>query len=414
MAVLAFVFGRKGGGGEAVTLEFWGTEPAGNWSQIISAYQTAKPKVAVKYIAKDAAKYEKELIEALAAGVGPDIVVINNTWLNKHVNKLSPAPNSVMNPQIFKDTFADVASQDLVRSNKIYALPFYVDTLALYYNKALYNNAGLVNPPRTWEEFNGVVKQLTQKDDSGNIVRSGAALGTVANVNYASDILNLLMLQTGATMVAKDGQQALFDRAVNLDGRSYSPGLAALDFYASFALSSKPVYTWHARLPNSLKAFTEGQTAMYVGYAKNLKTIKNSLSNFGVAPLPQIKDSRKDVSYLDINWANYQAGAVTQASAKKEAAWQFLAFAVSRNAAGTYLKTSYLPPARKDLIEFTASDPALNVFAKQVLTASSWPQPDDIEVKKIFERMINAVVLNQISSKEAVREAAGEVTNLLK
>ena len=414
VSILAFVFGRKDSGTAEATLEFWGTQDAANWSQVISAYQTANPQVKIKYTQKNSLKYEKELVDALAAGAGPDIAIINNTWLQTHLNKLAPAPNQVISPQVFKDSFVEVTHQNLVLADKIYALPFYVDTLALYYNKSLYNNAGLVSPPKTWDEFNRAAEQLTQKNERGDIVRSGAALGTAANVNYAGDILNLLMLQTGATMLSPNGREAVFDRAVNLNGKTYSPGLAALDFYTSFANVSKPVYSWNSRMPNSLKAFTDGKTAMYLGYAKDLKEIRNKVSNFGLAPAPQIKDSRRDASYLDINFASYQAGAVTQASQQKEAAWNFLVFAVGRTAAAGYLQSSYLPPARRDLIEFTASDAALNVFAKQALNAANWAQPDEVEVKKIFERMITAAGLGQASAAEAIKEAAVEVTNLLR
>ncbi|MBI4120299.1 MAG: extracellular solute-binding protein, partial [Parcubacteria group bacterium] len=385
ISVLAFVFGRRGGGGEAATLEFWGTQETANWSAVILAYQTANPNIKIKYTQKDSLKYEKELVDALASGLGPDVAVINNTWLNKHLNKFSPAPGSLVSPQIFKDSFMDVTYEELVRSNKVYALPFYVDTLALYYNKALYNNAGLVSPPKTWDDFNKSVESLSQKNSNGDIIRSGAALGTAANVNYASDILNLLMLQTGATMLNPNAKQAAFDRAVVLDGRNYSPGLAALDFYTSFANSSKPVYAWNSRMPNSLKAFTAGKTAMYLGYAQDLKEIKKAVANFGVSPMPQIKDSRRDAAYLDINYAAYQAGAVTGTSLHKEAAWDFLIFATGRASAAGYLQSTYLPPARRDLVDFTATDPILNIFAKQALTAANWSQPDEVEVKKIFE-----------------------------
>ncbi len=350
----------------------------------------------------------------MASGAGPDVAVINNTWLNKHLNKFSPAPNDAVSPQIFKDSFVDVTYEELVRSNKVYALPFYVDTLALYYNKALYNNAGLVSPPKTWDDFNKSVESLSQKNSNGDIIRSGTALGTAANVNYASDILNLLMLQTGATMLNPNAQQAAFDRIVVLDGRNYSPGLAALDFYTSFANSSKPVYAWNSRMPNSLKAFTAGKTAMYLGYAKDLKEIKKAVANLGVAPMPQIKDSRRDAAYLDINYAAYQAGAVTLSSLHKETAWNFLVFAAGRASAAGYLQSTYLPPARRDLVDFTATDPILNIFAKQALTAANWSQPDEVEVKKIFERMITATALGQTTAAEAIKEAAAEVTNLLK
>ncbi|MDP3764683.1 MAG: extracellular solute-binding protein [bacterium] len=414
LAVSAFLFGKKPGAGDKVSLEFWGTDPASYWTPIISAYQTANPNVTIKYVQKNVSSYEKDFVNSLASGTGPDIVAINNTWLNKHLNKLSPMPGSLMTAQIFKDTFADVAFSDLVRANRVYAVPFYIDTIGLYYNKALFNNAGLINPPKTWDEFNEAVKQLTQKDSSGDFVRSGAALGTVANVNYASDILSLLMLQTGAPMLSKDGQRATFDASISSQGKAFNPGESALNFYTSFAVSSKPVYTWNARMPQALEAFKTGKTAMYLGYAKDLKQVAFAVNNLGVAPAPQIKDSQKDSSYLDINFASYQAGAVTGASAKKDAAWKFLFFVSTKNAEGSYIAVSHLPPARRDLISYTASDAALNVFAKQILTAASWAQPDDAEVKKIFERMINSVALSQSSAKEALKEGVAEVTNLLR
>ena len=89
-------------------------------------------------------------------------------------------------------------------------------------------------------------------------------------------------------------------------------------------------------------------------------------------------------------------------------------FVSTKNAEGSYINVSHLPPARKDLISYTASDPALNIFAKQILTASSWAQPDDVEVSIIFNRMINSVALSQTPAKEALKEAVAEVNNLLR
>ena len=414
IALAGFIFGRKTEIGVGGTLEFWGTDSADVWSPIILAYQTANPAVAVKYTQKNQADYEKELINALASGLGPDIAFIGNSWLNKHLEKFTPAPSSIINPQSFENVFADVATRDLIRSGKVYAVPFYIDTIALYYSKPLFNNAGIVNPPRTWDEFSEQAKKLTSKDSSGNIARSGAALGTAGNVNYASDIFNLLMLQTGTVMIEKEGNRAGFDKSINLGGKSYSPGVSSLDFYASFANILKPVYSWNSRMPDSLSAFKQGKTAMYFGYAADLKAVKNSGVSFGVSSAPQVKDSKKDAEYIDINFGLYKAGAVTQKSANKTAAWNFLVFATSKNAAGTYLNATRLPPARRDLIQFTEPDAALNVFAKQTLTAENWAQPDDVEVKKVFERMITSVSLGQSSSADAIKEAAIEVTNLLK
>lgn len=414
IALAGFVFGRKTEVGTGGTIEFWGTDSPSVWEPIISAYQTANPLVAIKYAQKDSSSYEKELINALAAGSGPDIASINNTWLNKHLNKFSPASANFISSQSFENIFANIVVSDLIMSGRVYAVPFYIDTVALYYNKPLFNNAGIVNPPKTWDEFISAVKKLSSVSESGDIIRSGAALGTSNNVNHASDILNLLMLQTGTVMIEKEKNRAGFDKSVSINGNSYSPGVSSLDFYTSFANISKPVYSWNSRMIDSLSSFKQGKTAMYFGYGSDLKSIRSSFVNFGVSPVPQVKDSKKDSEYIDVNFGAYQAGAVTEKSANKTAAWNFLIFATSKNAAGTYLNATRLPPARKDLIEFTASDAALNVFAKQTLTAESWAQPDDVEVKKIFERMITSVSLGQSSSADAIREAGIEITNLLK
>lgn len=414
IAVVGFVFGRKTKIGTEGSIEFWGIDTPSVWEPIILAYQTANPTIAVNYVQKDPDTYERELINSLAAGVGPDAAFIGNSWLNKHIDKFYPAPVSIISNENFSNIFVDVTSQDLIRSGKVYAVPFFVDTLALYYNKSLFNNAGIINPPKTWEEFGDYVKRLTSKDDGGNILRSGVAIGTSGNVNYASDILSLIMLQTGTVMIKSDENSAWFDKNVSVNGKYYSPGISSLDFYTSFSNSAKSVYTWNSRMQNSLEAFKQGKTAMYIGYSKDFNEIRDSGISFGVSRIPQVKDSTKDASYIDINFGSYKAGAVTQNSPNKSIAWNFLAFAIGKNAAGTYLNSTLLPPARKDLIEYTASNSALNIFANQSLTASNWAQPDEIEVKKIFEKMINSVSLGLSNSSEAIKEAAIEVNNLIR
>ncbi len=408
-----FIFGRKNGSKQVATIEFWGLDAPEAWSAVITAYQTANPNRVVKYVQKNSNGYERELLNALASGAGPDIAAIQNTWLNKHQNKFSPLTSGFMSLDNFKNTFVDVAAADLIVASQIYALPFYADTLALYYNKTLFNNAGLVNPPKTWDIFNAAVKELTAVSEGGTIGRAGVALGTAGNVNHSADILSLLMLQTGTVMVSPS-RQASFGQTVSLSGRPYNPGLAALDFYASFANSAKPVYTWNARMPNSLSAFSSGKAAMHLGYARDLKSLASATINYGVAPMPQVKDSKTDPDYLDVNFANYQAGAVTQLSRNKAMAWDFLVFATSQNGSNSYLTQTRLPTARRDLIQNQAADPVLSVFAKQSLTAFSWPQPDDVEVTKIFNRLIDDVSQGRSTSAEAIKEAEVEVNSLLK
>src|SRR3989344_2289650 len=164
-----------GGSTKPVTLQFWGVFDNHNaFDKVISDFKAQNPNIDVKYQMFTFEQYERGFVNALAAGTGPDILMIHNTWLPKHGDKLAPLPADVpdnKNPftlQDFKDQFVDVAYQDLVYNNQIYGLPLYADTLGLYYNKDLLNSAGITRPPQTWEEVNTAVQLLTKLDSNGN------------------------------------------------------------------------------------------------------------------------------------------------------------------------------------------------------------------------------------------------------
>lgn len=414
IGIFAFIFGQKGGGTETLsgTVEVWGFEAPSVWREVIDAFENQNPKVDISYSQKNLRTYEDELINSLASGRGPDVFFIHHTWLQKHADKIAPFPESIVGKQIFISTFVDVATKDLLRDNVVWAMPLYVDTLALYYNKNIFNSSGVALPPKTWEEFNNVVRSTTQKSGADTILRAGAAIGVADNVDYADDILTALMLQSGTVMVDSKGS-ATFNRSVSSSEGMHTPGEAALEYYTSFADPAKTTYTWNRRLENSKNAFKNGSSAMYFGYAKDLIDIRQSNISFGVTALPQIKDRTQDPSYTDLNYASYWAGAVAKSSKNKNASWNFLGFAASRNATFKFLLNTGLPTARRDLIDLETKDQDLAVFTRQVLTADSWPQPDNTEIVKIFKTMIDDVILGRASEKEAIKKAAQEVTNLL-
>ena len=155
-------------------------------AKAISEYQKRNPRVAeIVYKKLTVDTYENDLMDALATGNGPDIFLIHNTWLPKHADKLAPAPIDnlsasqapVLTPKQVQDQFADVVSSDFVSDGKVFALPLSVDSLSLFYNKDLLNQAGISTPPATWLDFDGAARKITRVDSLGNINLSGAAMG---------------------------------------------------------------------------------------------------------------------------------------------------------------------------------------------------------------------------------------------
>lgn len=371
--------------------------------------------VTIRYTEKFLDEYEDDLLNALAEGRGPDIFMVHNSWLPKHRTKIDPLPmeeylwkGSILGPigaRDFQTTFVDVAYKDFVKDQKVYALPLYVDTLALYYNKDMFNTAGIPIPPSTWEDLETTARTLTRKDAEGNILRSGITMGSAKNVNASTDILSILFLQNGNPIVdlASGTPQPTLLRYGASD---------VLDFYTSFARKGDENYMWDSDGHYSIDAFSWRESAMMINYSHHARTLrkKDPSIRFDVAPIPQPKDSQKAISY-----ANYWGLAVSATSAHKNVAHEFIRWASQKESQMRFLELTGHPTARRDLVLWQGTSyPDLEVFVKQALQAESWYQPDSRRVETIFEDMIESVVSGALVFREALERAENELQLLIR
>ncbi len=429
-----------------VNLEIWGIlDESTVYNDVIVKYKDLNPHVLdIKYRKFSQDTYKQELLDALASGQGPDIFLINNTWLPSFKNKLEPSPAGLINEQDMNSSFPDVVSADFLDAGNVYAVPLSIDSLQLYYNKDIFNAAGITSPPKNWQDFSNDVKTLTKLDSVGNISRAGVAMGTAQNVSRAEDALTLLMLQNGAVLPTKKGMAATIDQGVSdQNGNIVQAGEQALGYYTQFARVStnanipNPFYAWNSRQGNSIEAFAAGKVAMMLNYSWQSSSIKakNPKLNFAVAPVPQLVEAKP------ISVASYWGYAVAKnkpMASKQQAvnstpvadavrtyeAWQFLKFLTLKNSgtvtlynaetknsknfsinfdpASDYLKKTNQPAARRDIIELQKKDAALGVFASGNLIAKSWYQVDPENIEKVFADTIDSVVRGDTSLHQAL------------
>lgn len=415
-----------------VDLEVWGAfDDSGDFSKIFEGIKKADPfirNISYKKIPIDT--YENELMDALASGNGPDIFLINNAWMPRFEDKVAVAPPLVMGEQMFRSNFVDVVVDDFMGKNgEIYGAPLSVDSLALYYNKDLFNAAGITSPPATWSELLDSTKKITTIDDVSEIKRSGIALGTVENINRSTDIIDLLMLQNGAQLPNKS--EIAYDPDFNI-------GKNVVEFYTQFSRFSSPVYSWNKRMHYSIDAFYEGDLGMMINYSWHINTIKNKNAklNFAIAPIPQISNEKP------VNYANYWSFVVNKNKQIKQVdedapisneirvheAWQFLKFLTFKNdgsftavnaktkstksypveidPASIYVDKTKKPAARRDLVEKQKSDPVIGSFAYGNLIAKSWYKKNSNLVESIWAEIIDGVNRGDITYDQAFRLAS--------
>jgi len=421
-----------------ITLNVWGVyEDSDAMQTIITKYRALHPYVTINYQKFRYDEYEGQILNALAEDRGPDIMSLQNTWLRKYQTKLAPLPPTITLPYPvttgiiqktvvpemrttnsltvadLKNYFADVVASDVVLDDgKIYGLPLSVDTLAMYYNRDLFDNAGIAQPPAYWnDEFLQDIKKLTRQDNSKAVIQSGVALGGTGNINRFSDILAVLMMQNGAVMM--NGNQVTFNAVpAAMANSGYNPGLEALRFYTDFTNPAKESYAWNPSLPNSLNMFISGNLAIMFSYSYDFATIKaqSPKLNFGIAPLPQIAGNPP----TNINFANYWVETVSKKSQYQDQAWDFIQFMTSAAQAKDYLDATKMPTALRALVTAQSSDDQVGVFASQVLTAKSWYHGYNVQAAEdalgeMIDTAASSTGANGSTPQDIINTAAAQV-----
>jgi multiple sugar transport system substrate-binding protein len=412
LLMLANALGFRPGGGDEklqqAELKIWGLwDDSSLIEKYISEFRKQYSSINIEYRKLTPQEYETELVNALAENRGPDIFAMHHTWYSKHKNKLAPMSEDIMTLKEYKERFVDVVYDDFVVDDKVYGFPLYTDTLALFYNKDAFNDAGIVSPPKTWQEIQQIVPRLTKLDQFGNINQAGIALGTGDNVNRSPDILSVLMLQAGAQMTdPNDYTKIDFTQKRVQSGQDINPAELALEYYTDFANPRKTVYNWNSTLDNSIDAFYEREVAMMVGYSYQVESIKSKAPrlNFAVAPLPQVSlDSGLS------NYANYWGYGVSTQSKYSNEAYTFLKFMTEKEQSQEYFLNTKRPTPRRDLIETQAQDLDYGVFVSQIIQAKTWRQPDNNTVDKIFIEAINNFNSGLFSLSQAMAQAQAQI-----
>lgn len=413
VAALSLISAGCGGGEQSadpVTIKIW--KPfvdSDKMQSIMSAYQAKHTNVTFEYTKKNIENYEADLLNALAAGNGPDIYSINNTWVPRYMDKITPAPDKVFTVKDYREAFVDSMVTDLIKDNKIYGTALWVDSLGLYYNKDLMGTAGIAVPPKTWDQLAEQSRKITRQDANGYFSRSGVAIGTNSNVNRGVDVIYLLMLQAGTIPWTADGSSPQFAGSVNKGGNQVNPGEEAVSFYTSFSDPSGGNYTWNEDSDYSTDAFANGRAAFLYGYSYTRGQIdaKAPNLNYDVAPVPQ-----NNLDNPTVNYSNYFAEVVSKQSKQSAWAWDFLKFATSKDSLDKYYKTDKQPSSRRDLIELQTSDVEIGVFAHANLTGKTFYKADEAKFDAIIGDMIDNIVLRGQPVEQALTRAQSQASTL--
>ncbi len=290
-----------------ITFAMWGdTTELANQQKIVDAFQALNPNITVNVTVSDWDSYWPKLQTDLAGGNAPDVFLMDGPLFPDYQTRDVLLD---LDPLIARDGFdtgqlVDLAVQDFTAPDgHHYGLPRDLNTIALFYNKAMFDAAGVPYPDETWDwaKLTEVAKQLTKT--------SGTTTSQWGFYTETSDMENLwssLVWQAGGDILSPDKQSVVIDTDQAAQGLQFLQDLIYKD-----KVMPQPV------AGGTGDAFENGQAAMEANGSWLVPTHEAAGLDFGVAPLP--KGPAGPATSV-----NPSGVVVSKASQSPDAAWEFV------------------------------------------------------------------------------------------
>ncbi|MGE7470494.1 extracellular solute-binding protein [Bosea sp. NPDC003192] len=383
---------------QAVEIEYWQyvfDARIKAMNELIKRFEAANPGIKVKHTTFPYADYQTKIAAAVPAGQGPDVVQLYYGWLDNFVGAkfIQPLPRDAFPHDVIEKEFYPIV-QTMKRDGEYYGLPTAVRTLALFYNKKLFQEAGLDpnKPPQTLDEYLEAAKKTVKRDAAGNMLSAGAVIDMPGqDLHWWREVL---LRQMGGKPYSDDNKTVAYDSEA---------GAKALNWYADLQRVHKVGQAGF--MDEGQAAFRAGRAAMTVDGSFRLGAF-GGIKNFewGVAELPASADGKRS------NFASYWVNAITAkpTGAKLEAAKKFMAFTTSPEAMQVWLDMVGELPARKAAAETekNLAHPIYGPFLKALNYSQATVFVDELAQRQVGLDMANRVFIQNQDAKASLAEAA--------
>ncbi|NMB13374.1 MAG: extracellular solute-binding protein [Firmicutes bacterium] len=162
-----------------VKLTLWGGYPemAPFYKQVIADYQKENPNVEISFLTHPLREHEQKLSAAIPSNTAADMIETTSYTMRKFVEAglLNPNPDNI-DAFLKSGAFDDFFINDLTIGGATYGLPLFQGRQVIFWNKAMFREAGLPGAPTTWEEVIEYAQKVAKYDENGELVRAGISL----------------------------------------------------------------------------------------------------------------------------------------------------------------------------------------------------------------------------------------------
>ena len=365
------------------------------FEDMAAAFEAEHPDIDIRIEVVPWDNLEQKLLTDIAGGTAPDLSIIGTRWLVGYVEEGVAEPLDEYMSEEFKSRFIDVFLAPSVIDGTTYGLPVAASARAMYYNKALLEEAGVAEPPATWQELEAAANKISALgDDVSGFGIQGRNIETDAYWYYA--------LWTFGGDILEDGQS----------GVASEEAVEAATFYKSLIDQgvTQPEPTNYDR-QDIERLFKQGQLGMLISgpWLRGQLAEEAPDLDYGIALVPE--------GETQATYGVTDSIIMFSSSDVKEEAWMFLeqaAFTEEWRRRFT-LEEGFLPVFQSVAEDpHFADDPELKAFtdllpyANFAPTIARWEEMADAT-----SRALQEIYLGDTEPQAALEDAAERVDELL-
>ena len=316
--------GDTAASGEEVTIRFvtnHGDVEMPFFQQVVDEFEAANPGITVDFLNIAGQQFEDTIKTQGVGGNLPDVWYARTFLTTDYASKgwTLNLESLIESDQLDVEDFWPAQVAQMQYEGDLYALPYDFSNIGIYYNKNMFDEAGIPYPTDdwTWEDVAEVGEQFVVKDDDGTVTQWGLVI-------YPWDWPWLGILQAnGGTIFNEDQTECTIDNPENL---------ATLEFFQQ--MRSKGIYPELGATPEGLDPFSNGLVAMAFQGSWATQSIRDRVGDafeFDVVGMPYGTEGRRGITPAGGAWA------IASTSEHPDEAWEFIKFLTSTESTNTLI-----------------------------------------------------------------------------
>lgn len=402
-----------GGGGDPITIANVSNPVTQDLEKLTAAkYGSINPDISVRFSALPETQLRERVTKDIATGSGEfDIIAIGPYEASQYASQgwlEDLRPMMAGTPGYDPDDLVPAVTSSLSTGDQLWAVPVYSESAFLMYRKDLFEEKGLTMPDQpTWQQVADLADQIKTTDVAGIALRG---------LPGESQVSLMSVIYTFGGRVFTPEWQPTFTEPETRE---------AINFYVDLVRRSGTPGASSAGFNQCLTSFTQGQAAMFMDATVAANTVEDPSQSAVAGKVGYVAAPHYRSPFGGWFWS--WAYAIPKSSKNKEAAWDYLAWATSKEyittvgdelgwasappgtRLSTYENAAYVDaapygPTTLAQIEAVNSDKILKPSAPPDLPAAYFEFPQWTDVYMPFSQEVAAAIAGQQSADQAVEK----------